>query len=261
MFKTISRHTLAIALTVMVFCTMKVSAQEQFSVGAKVGANLNQFTQPGTTIGFSVGAYATYRVLPYISVKVEPQYAQTGGARQSYYIDYSTLGGNVSAVEFINPSVIMHNIEVPLLVELTLPEFVDQKVIPKLILGGSYALMAKATEMHTRRFIFNDGSSGGPATPSVDAGYQHEDVTDNYTRNQFSAIVGLGVMFKTDKRDFQFDVRYRQGFTQVNKIQFPDAIQKSSGSSSPSFPVANGVGGNLYTSTLSINFSMTIFNF
>jgi len=258
MFKTISRQALAMTLATMVFCTLQVSAQEQFSVGAKVGANINQFTQPGTTIGFSVGAYATYQVLPYLNVKVEPQYSQQGGARQSYYIDYSSLEGNVSTVDFINPSVIMHNIEVPVLVELTLPEFVDQSVIPKLILGGSYTFMAKASETHTLRFNFNNGSSGVP-TPSVDAGYQHEDVTDNYARNQFSAIVGLGVMFKTDKRNFQFDVRYRQGFTQVNKIKFPDAIQKST--SSTAFPAANGVGGNLYTSTLSINFSMTIFNF
>jgi len=258
MFKLISRHALAMTLAAMVLFTLQVSAQ--ISVGAKVGANLNQFTQPGTTIGVSAGAYGKYLIKPYLDVKLELLYSQQGGARQSYYIDYSSLGGNVSAVEFINPSVIMHNFEVPVLVELTLPEFVDQSVIPKLILGGSYSLMMKATETHTQRFIFNDGSSGTPATPSVDAGYQHDDVTDNYTRNQFSAIVGLGVMFKTDKRDFQFDVRYRQGFTQVNLIKYPDAIQKSV-NAVPYFPAANGVGGNLYTSTLSINFSMTIHDF
>lgn len=255
MFKLISRHALAMTLAAMVFFTIRVSAQEQISVGAKVGANLNQFTQPGTTIGVSVGAFGKYPIKPFLDVKLELLYSQQGGARQSYYIDYSSLGGNVSAVDFINPSVTMHNIEVPVLAELTLPEFAEQSVIPKLIVGGSYSFMMKASETHTQRFIFSDGS-----TPSVDVGNQHDDVTDNYTRNQFSAIVGLGVMFKTEKRDFQFDVRYRQGFTQVNLIKYPDAIQKT-GSSSVSLPAANGVGGNLYTSTLSINFSMTIHTF
>lgn len=260
MFKLISRHALAMTLAAMVFFTIRVSAQAQISVGAKVGANLNQFTQPGTTIGVSAGAFGKYPIKPFLDVKLELLYSQQGGARQSYYIDYSSLGGTVTAVDFINPSVTMHNLEVPVLAELTLPEFAEQSIVPKLILGGSYSLMMKATETHTERFIFSDGFSGNSPTPSVDAGYQHDDVTDNYARNQFSAIVGLGVMFKTEKRDFQFDVRYRQGFTQVNLIKYPDAIQKAGGSSI-ALPAVNGVGGNLYTSTLSINFSMTIHTF
>ncbi|MBS1682257.1 MAG: PorT family protein [Bacteroidetes bacterium] len=252
MFNKITRYTLATMLAILGAASLPVSAQ--ISVGAKLGANLNQFSQPGTTIGFSAGAFASYRITSFLNVKVEPQYTLQGGARQTYYRDYSSLGGNVSSVEFINPNITMHNIEVPLLVELTLPEFAEENVIPKLIVGGSYTFMAQAIESRTERFIF----TGTPTPPAVDVGYQHEDVTDNYTRNQFSAIVGLGVMFKTDKRDFQFDIRYRQGFSQVNLIKFPDAIQKTSSSSS--IP-ANGVGGNLFTSTLSFNFSMTIFNF
>ncbi|MBI1770084.1 MAG: hypothetical protein HY015_09250 [Bacteroidetes bacterium] len=257
MFNKITRHALAMTLVLMGVFSLQVSAQ--FSVGAKLGGNLNQFTQPGTTIGFSAGGYAAYKALPFLTAKVEPQYSMQGGARQSYYIDYSAIEGNVAAIGFINPSVIMHNIEVPILAELTLPEFTDETMIPKLILGGSYTFMVKATETSTHRYIFNDGGSGVPPTPSVDVGYQRENVTDNYTRNQFSLIVGFGMMFKTDKRDFQFDIRYRQGITQVNLIKYPDAINKSTSSSS--FPAANGIGGNLYTSSLSFNFSMTIFNF
>lgn len=245
MFNKITRHALAMTLVLLV-CSLHVSAQ--FSVGAKLGGNLNQFTQPGTTMGFSVGGYGSYKVLPFLNVKLEPQYSIQGGARQSYYIDYRSLGldGNVASIGFINPNIIMHNIEVPLLAELTLPEFAEGNIIPKLILGGSYAIMVKATETSTHRYVFND------PTPSVDVAYQRANVTDNYTRNQFSFIVGLGMMFKTDKRDFQFDIRYRQGMTQVNLIKYPDASPAVNG---------NAIGGNLYTSTLSFNFSMTIFNF
>lgn len=251
--KTIPLWALLVAVTVL--SPLCVSAQ--FSVGAKLGVTQNQFTQPGTTIGFSAGAYAYYRVLPFLNVKIEPQYSQQGGARQSYYVNYSSLDANVSAIGFYNPSVTMHNIEVPILAELTLPEFEDETIIPKLIVGGSYSLMAKAVETSTMRYFFNDG------TPSVDVGDRRQNVTDNYARNQFSAVVGFGVLFKTDSRDFQFDIRYRQGLTQVNRIKYPDAIQTTSSSSSSSSPgiPANGVGGNLYTSSLSINFSMTIFNF
>ncbi|GHN00073.1 hypothetical protein WSM22_15620 [Cytophagales bacterium WSM2-2] len=257
MFNKKTRHAIAIALGLMLAFALQVSAQ--ISVGAKLGANINQFTQPGSTIGFSVGAYGSYKVLPFLNLKLEPQYTMQGGARESYARDYTVIEGNVSQIQFINPSVIMHNLEVPVLAELTLPEFADENVIPKFIIGGSYAMMIKAVETSTHRYVFNDGTSSTPATPSVDVGYQRENVTDNYARNQFSFIVGFGMMFKTDKRDFQFDIRYRQGLTQVNLLKFPDAIQKTTGSSGP-LP-ANGIGGNLHTSTLSFNFSMTIFNF
>ncbi|HTH58314.1 MAG TPA: outer membrane beta-barrel protein [Cyclobacteriaceae bacterium] len=251
-----NRHRWAFLIIVTWLSTLCVSAQ--ISVGAKASVLQNQFTQPGSIIGFSAGAYASYQVLPFAKLKIEPQYAQLGGGRQSYYVDYSSIDANVSAIGFYNPSVLMHTVEVPLLAELTLPEFEDETIVPKLIVGGSYSLMIKATESSTMRYFFNDG------TPSVDVGYRHQNVTDNYARSQFGVVVGFGVLFKTDSRDFQFDVRYRQGLTQVNRIKYPDAIQVgSSSSSSPTSPgiPANGVGGNLYTSSLSINFSMTIFNF
>lgn len=247
-------------MTIALAAIIPLQLLAQFSVGAKIGPTLNQFSQPGTMIGFSGGVYGSYHVLPFLNIKVEPQYSMQGGARQSYYVNYSGIDGNVAAIGFYNPNVIMHTLEVPLLVELTLPEFEDETIVPKLILGGSYTLMAKATESSTMRYFFNDG------TPAVDVGYRRQDVTDNYARSQFSAVVGFGVMFKTDSRDFQLDIRYRQGFTQVNRIKYPDAIQPPSSSSSSSsstsvgFP-ANGIGGNLFTSSLSINFSMTIFNF
>lgn len=264
MFNKITKYLLA--FLVIVAGVFPLSVHAQFSVGAKLGVTQNQFTQPGSTIGFSAGAYASYHVLPFLNVKLEPQYSQQGGARQSYYVDYTAIDANVSYVGYLNPSVLMHNIEIPILAELTLPEFEDETIIPRLIIGGSYSLMLKATETSTQRYYFNDG------TPSVDVGYQRQGVTDNYKHGQISAIVGFGILFKTDSRDFQFDVRYRQGFTQLNQFRFPDAfnIGSYSGSSSsssssssagtPGLP-ANGIGGNLYSSSLSINFSMTIFNF
>jgi hypothetical protein len=235
----------------------------KIAIGAKIGVSLNQFSQPGTVIGPSVGAFASYEVLPFLKVKVEPQYSQQGGARQSYYIDYSSIDGDVSSITHINPSVIFHNLEVPLLLELTLNEYHDEAIIPKLILGGSYSLMMSASETSTLRYNFNDG------TPSIDVAYRQQGVIDNYTHNQYSAIGGFGIQFRTGKHSFQFDIRYRQGFTQLNRILYPDAFNltsssslssSSSTSSAPSLPV-NGVGGKLYSSSLSFNFSMTIFNF
>src|ERR1043165_7680172 len=97
---------------------LNITACSQISVGAKLGVTQNQFTQPGTTVGFSAGAYASYHVLPFLNVKIEPQYSQQGGARQSYYVDYSDIEGNIPYIGYFNPSAVMHNIEVPILAEL-----------------------------------------------------------------------------------------------------------------------------------------------
>ena len=51
------------------------------SVGVKLGVNLNQFRQPGTSIGLNAGGYASYGVLPFLTVRMEPQYSQEGGSR------------------------------------------------------------------------------------------------------------------------------------------------------------------------------------
>jgi hypothetical protein len=250
-----------LVLAILLCSAGNVSAQ--FAVGAKVGTNMNQFTQPGTTIGLNVGMYGAYPVSPVVTVKLEPHYSQEGGARPDYSRDYSQISDNIQAVHFINPSVTFHNVQIPLLIELSLPEFADEAVKPKLILGGSYGIMITAKEMHTKRYDFiEDGSSSlpddpleGEDPPSLDVAYLRETVTDNYARNQFSLWAGMGLEFTSGERSFAFDIRYRQGFNDLNLLRFT-----SPGNSSGTIGVP-GTGGELYSSSLSFNFSMSLFNF
>jgi hypothetical protein len=132
----------------------------------------------------------------------------------------------------------MHNVQVPILVELTLPEFSDAAVIPKLIIGGSYAYMFGANEIHTTQYIFKDNTF-------VNIPYLTEDVGSSYVTNQLSIIGGFGLEFNTEKRSFSFDVRYRQGFTQLNNVKQSFSYQD----------------GRLFSSSLSINLSVSLFKF
>jgi hypothetical protein len=252
-------------LLLMMLVSMS-SATAQITIGAKVGANMNQFTQPGTTVGLNVGGYGSYVVSPVVTVKLEPQYSQEGGGRPDYSRDYSQISDNIQAVHFINPSVLFHNLQIPLLVELSLPEFSEETVKPKLILGGSYAVVIAATETHTKRYEFipdtggSSSSSGSdplsdPYPASIDVGYQRENVTDNYARNQWSLFAGMGLEFKSGERTFSFDVRYRQGLNNLNLLRF-----SSPGNQTGTIGAA-GTGGKLYSSSLSFNFSMSLFNF
>ncbi|MCZ8215076.1 MAG: hypothetical protein O9262_02505, partial [Cyclobacteriaceae bacterium] len=74
-----------IVVALAVFCTQ--ASKAQISVGAKVGANLNQFNQPGTIFGFTGGAFMKYKALPFLDVSAELLYNQQGGARQNYQRD------------------------------------------------------------------------------------------------------------------------------------------------------------------------------
>lgn len=127
------------------------SVLAQISVGAKVGGNLNSFSQAGTTVGMSLGAYGSYQVLPFLLVKLEPQYSLEGGSRPDYTRFYANVSDNISSIQFLNPSVYLHTVQVPLLVELSLPEFSEEAVKPVIILGLSYATLVSAKEMHTKR--------------------------------------------------------------------------------------------------------------
>lgn len=232
-------------------------AYAQLTVGAKTGVNLNQFSQPGTLMGVNAGIYASYRLNPFLSVRFEPHYSQEGGARPAYTRFYDDVSDDIYAINFINPSVRFHNVQLPLLLELSLPELTDQTVMPVLLIGGSYAINAVAFEQHTKRYQFTEGvyySGSGFDMPSLDVSYQRENVTSNYARGQWSIWGGVGIQFKTGERTFTFDVRYRQGLNNLNLLRF------ASPGNGNDIGVP-GSGGILRSSSVSFNFSMSIFNF
>lgn len=236
----------------IVLCVLGIAQShgQKLTVGAKVGVNINTFTGPLPSLGYSAGGYASYELLPFLNVKVEPQLSTVGGGRPEYYFYNYANSPDQYETQYLNRVVRLSTFEVPLLAELTLPEFANEKIVPKLIIGGSYALMIKGVETHTQKFEFNNTVSG-----DIDVGYLTQTVTDQYARNQFSAIAGLGLLFKTEKRNFQLDVRYRQGLTQVNRLQQPSALQGFQ------YDIYDGAGGRLYTSSLSLNFSIQLFKF
>lgn len=228
----------------------------QVEVGARVGVNLNQFQQPGTTVGYNAGVFASYQVLPFLGVKIEPHYSLEGGGRPDYVRDYSDISDNIDQIVFMNPSVNFHTIQVPLLVELSLPSMSEEAIRPVLILGASYGVSLLSMEQHTKRYIFPSEMLGSSVyyPPGMDVSYQRENVTDNYARNQWSMLAGFGLKMKTASRNFAFDVRYRHGLNNLNQLRF----------ASPGNGIDLGVpgtGGQLFSSTISLNLSMSIFNF
>ena len=230
------------------------ASSAQLEVGAKLGTNINQFNQPGTIFAFNGGAFARYNVLGFLSARVEVLYNQQGGARQNYYRDYSNLGGSVSAIEFTNRYVHLNNLEIPLIAELHHQNFESETLVPKLLIGFAYGMNLAATETHDKTFYFSSG-----ATQRIMVSDLTENVQSNYKQNQLGLIFGFAVDHKIGTRTLTTEVRYRKSLTQVNNIRF--GASSISTADYGIIPGTVGQEGDLYPSTISINFGISIFNF
>ncbi len=253
--------TTKIKVVVLLLITSALTSFAQITVGAKTGLNLNQFRQPGTSVGASLGAYAAYQPLSFLTVRFEPQYSQQGGARPDYARYYDEIGADLYSVTFINPNIKFHNLEIPLLVELSLPEFTEETIKPKFILGLSYAMTMSAQEIHTKRYQFIEDNGNSTTYDYIDVSYQRENVTDNYKRNQWSFYAGLGMDFKVGTRTFSFDVRYRKGLNNINQLRFTSPQDYHYSYNNSGYIGTPGTGGKLFSSTVSLNFSMSVFTF
>jgi len=222
------------------------AANAQIDIGAKLGVNINQFNQPGTVFGFNGGAFARYPVLDFLSVRAEVLYMQQGGARTPYTRSFSSgssgTDGTVSSIDYSNRYVNLNNLEIPVLIEITHPDFADEAIKPKLILGVAYGFLLSAKESAERKYTFTSGP-----TTSLTFSDGRDDVRSNYAHNQIGLIAGVAIDYKIGDRTFTTEVRYRRSLTQLNLLNTIDQVP--------------GQVGNLYSTTLSINFAMTLFNF
>lgn len=219
------------------------TANAQIEVGAKLGVNINQFSQPGTVFGFNGGAFARYPVLDFVSVRAELLYMQLGGARSAYGRDVSGVAdGDISFIFYSNRYVNLNNLEIPVLAEITHPDFAEETIKPKLLLGLAYGFLLSANETSEKTYSLNSGPVNQLTFSDT-----RDNVRSNYEHNQFAWIVGMGLDCKIGERTFTAEVRYRKSLTQMNLINTITTVP--------------GQFGDLYPSTLSFNFGMTLFNF
>jgi len=224
----------------------EASSSGDFVIGAKVGVNFNQFSQPLTTQGGSLGGFARYQVLDFLEVQGELIYSQEGGGRMEYSRDFtldfgssssSTNNGLVDNVQYINRSIRLHNIEVPISARLGLPELAGGAIVPKLIVGGSYSFNIAAVEQNDKIFNFDDGTRGLVSNTN-------EEVRGDYFPHNFSVHAGIALDFNlADAKAFTMEFRYRRGLTNLNQVE----------------TIIAELTDRLYSSGFSINFAYRLF--
>jgi hypothetical protein len=213
--------------------------KSRYCYGFKFGPSFNQFSQPGSFIGFNAGLFTKYKFSDVASARIELLYSTQGGARNDYTKTYgdgdpTSPNASVKSITNLNPFVTFNSIEVPVLAELGFPEMAGLAIQPKFIIGGSYSRAVTVVEHKTQRYTYTNGSQ-------ADIGYSREDVSGVYNPNQISAIAGLGLQFATPRRTFHLELRYRQGLTQLNNYVNSQT----------------GIGGKLYSSSLIFNAAIT----
>lgn len=243
-------------VTVFALClALSFGASAQIKVGAKVGANINQFNQPGTVFGFTGGAFGKYQVLDFLDARVEILYNQQGGARQDYLKNYTYIEGNIDYIRYTNRYVNLHNLEIPVIAELHHPSFEDEVISPRLLLGFAYGLNLGATERHDKTYYFSDGP-----TSQIMISDQKENVGANYKASQWGFIAGFGIDMQAGEQTCTFEFRYRRGLNQINNFRFgvSDYYDPYTGAF---IPGNIGQEGDLYPSSLTVAFGMTIKTF
>ncbi len=207
------KHVLLSALLLVGAATVK--AQSPIGFGIKGGTTFSSFSrsQPhtGSKLGFTAGVYGNYSFSERLGVQVEAAYCQQGGSFTQFRDDTRFGGESDFFTRNVTTSTItLHNIEVPVLLRVTIPTQSDVK--PLLFAGPSVGFNIGATEKYERTGEFESGD-GLYVTASG-----HRNVTSQYNLYQFGATAGLGLeMPFFGEHKLLIDARYRYGLNPAKK--------------------------------------------
>jgi hypothetical protein len=207
-----------------------LSAFSPLRYGAKVGANLNQFSQTGMVTDFNIGAVASYQITSLIGVQAELGYMGIGGGLADRIVDYSNIEGTVSSITYQSRSLGVKNVELPVMAKIMIPTG-GSTVSPKFLVGVSYGFSVASFENRDNYYNFNDGSTGFFSNST-------ENVTSSIQKHQFAVHGGFGLEYDLGNgKTFYQEVRYRYGLDNINI-----------------YSGIPGTGGKIIPSTLSLNF-------
>lgn len=209
-----------------------IDAFNPLRIGAKAGANLNQFSQTGMVIDVNGGAMIHYQVANLIAIQGELLYMGIGGGIENRTVDVSEIEGTVASVTYMNRSLSVKNVELPIMVKLSIPTQ-GGSVFPKFLAGASYGYSVASFETRDNYYTFSDGTHGFFSNST-------DNVTSSMQSHQFAVHGGFAVEYDLGGgKVFYQEIRYRWGLDNINIYR--------------GIP---GTGGELVPSTLSLNFGL-----
>jgi len=205
--------------------TFSIAQDKKLSYGGKVGLAVSSFTneQPhtGSRIGYQLGGFVRYNVLPMLDVELNVMYQQQGGTKLS--IEYMPPGLNtVVTRRTTTHNYSLHYIDLPVLARLDVAELLgwDMEFKPKVIAGPALGILLRGYDRYDRTMELSTStfpSINDPLLGTVPlrvTSTDQEDVTSNFERLNFGFYLGLGgeIPIGMDKT-LILDFTYRLGIS------------------------------------------------
>jgi hypothetical protein len=192
-------------LTFILLLVIVNQAYAQIPIGAKAGINWNSFRGNknfDVIPGMSVGAFAKYPVLPFLTAKAELMYFQQG----ANLVDYVMLPGDL---EHSNAQVVFNSFQLPIIAEFGLPGLSEEPLQPKLSIGAFYSYNFYSRERYT-----NVAKVPGYERVRYDG---HTNVTSQFQRWQYGIIGAIGADLKILNMPVYLEFRYTHNIPPITK--------------------------------------------
>jgi hypothetical protein len=215
--------------------SVSLFAQEsELNIGAKMGANLNQFSQTGVHTGLNIGGFALYNLSEKLGVQGDLTYNAIGAIKNDYFL---TSTNPNQTLQYVDRSVTSHNAELAAVLKYNLGSSADV-LKPKVFIGAAYGYAVAVFEKHD--LVATTYIDGGMLQSR--SGSSYENVGDTYEAHQFAGIFGVSFDYLlSNGKIFTTEVRYRRGLNDLSN-----------------YPGNVGVG-DAWANTISINFGLSIY--
>lgn len=215
----------AVLILIFLFFTIPIVKAQQSSSGGSGGISINYGIKAGlvsssfasdfqklesmeSRTSFSAGLFADIKFTNFLGISIEGLYVQEGTMRMNpdyiYYESRISPEGSALTIDRVNSNIVMHNFEVPLLINLYLG---DSKYNPRIFIGGSfdyiYSVYAKNLISYsegTESYILSDRT--------------FDVVSSSFTEYNIGAIIGAGISYNL----FSVDIRYKFGTMPINNL-------------------------------------------
>ncbi|OJJ17131.1 hypothetical protein BKI52_30945 [marine bacterium AO1-C] len=183
--------------------TYTIAQDKKLSFGGKIGLAVSNFTneQPhtGSRVGYQLGGFVKYNVLPMLDVELDVLYQQQGGTKLS--IENMPPGLNTLITRRTTThNYALHYIDIPVLARLDVSQLLgwDMEFKPKVIAGPALGILMRGYDRYDRTMELSSASFptvNDPILGSVPlrvTSTDQEDVTGNFERLNFGIYMGIG---------------------------------------------------------------------
>lgn len=194
-----------------------IKAQSKLRYGVTTSFSINTLISPYDSFnfrpGFSIGAFVQYKITDFLGVGFEPAFAMSGANRidpLSIHFTDEVLLNDVYGVPFRRHNLKFSSIELPLLATYSLQV---GAVGINFSAGPSFNFILGTTEYCLKENM--------TAYPIELAGSPHivTDVSDRFTAYDIPLVIGVGTEFLLGGNNLSIDLRYHNGFKDINNVE------------------------------------------